>query len=74
MVNIVSGSALMLKATGGTANSPTSFIRVVYQTTPTGQVIVSTTTNGTTFTTRATFSGGECNLRIWRYAQGIGLW
>ncbi len=76
MVNIVSGSALMLKATGGTANSPTSFIRVVYQTTPTSQVIVSTTTNGATFTTRATFSGASATfasgdtLRVLAYGDG----
>ena len=48
----VNGDALILKATGGNANLPASFIRVRATAT---QVIVETTTNGVTFTNRASF-------------------
>jgi uncharacterized repeat protein (TIGR01451 family) len=51
----VNGTALILKATGGSASLPTSFIRVMVTGTT---VVVATTTNaGLTFTTRATFTG-----------------
>ena len=38
-------SGLILNATGGTSTAPTSFVRVLYQTTGTGQVVVPTTAN-----------------------------
>jgi hypothetical protein len=51
----VSGTALLLKATGGTTTKRASFIRVVFQN---NQLIVATTTNsGSSYTTRATFGG-----------------
>ena len=51
----VNGTSLYLKATGGSASLPTSFIRVMV--TGTTVVVATTTTAGLTFTTRATFTG-----------------
>jgi len=49
-----SGYALVLKATGGAASAPASYVRVRY----TGSsVVVETTTNGIAFTSQATFNG-----------------
>jgi hypothetical protein len=49
---------LFLKATGGTATAPTSYVRVRYTTAGGGTVTIATTTNGgTTFTTAATLTG-----------------
>jgi uncharacterized repeat protein (TIGR01451 family) len=54
----VNGTALLLKAGGGSAATPARFIRVLYNPTGTGSVVVATTTNsGGSFTTRATFTG-----------------
>ena len=60
----VSGSALLLKANGTTA-TPTSFIRVQYNTGGGGQIVVATTTNSNTalptsgtYTTIGTFTTG----------------
>jgi len=51
-------AALVLKATGGTANIPANFVRVQYQTAGAGQVVVATTTNsGVSYTTRGTLPG-----------------
>ena len=50
----LNGSSLLLKASGGTASSPASFIRVRYTGT---QVIVETTTNsGSTYTNRGSMA------------------
>jgi len=50
----LANSALILKASGGTAAAPANFIRVLYNGT---QVVVATTTNsGGLYTTRGTFS------------------
>lgn len=63
-------SGLILKASGGSAAAPNSYILVGYQG---GQVTVATTTNGLTFTTRATyaatFASGE-TLSATAYADG----
>jgi hypothetical protein len=60
--NTLNNTALILKASGGTAALPTNFIRVQYQTGGGGRVVVSTTTNGgTTFTTQATMPGAFAN-------------
>jgi hypothetical protein len=49
-------SALLLKASGGSANTPQNYIRVQYLTSGGGQVVVGTTTNtGGSFTTIGTF-------------------
>ncbi|HMN30230.1 MAG TPA: hypothetical protein PKE45_18905, partial [Caldilineaceae bacterium] len=51
--------ALFLKASGGTANLPANFIRVRYQTSGGGQVVVATTANGgISYTTLNTFNSG----------------
>jgi hypothetical protein len=56
------GTALVLKATGGSVALPTSFIRVRYETTAGGRVVVATTTNGgLSYTTRATLPGAFAN-------------
>lgn len=60
----LNGDSLVLKATGGTATLPASFIRVRYSTTAGGQVVVETTTNsGGSYTTRGTLTafGGFAN-------------
>src|SRR5262249_20303997 len=44
-------TGLVLKATGGTATAPTSYVRVRYTTAAGGTITIATTTNGTTFTT-----------------------
>ncbi len=49
-------TALFMKASGGSANTPQSYIRVRYLTSSGGQVSVQTTTNGLTFSTLGTFS------------------
>ena len=55
----LSGSSLVLKATGGTANSPASLVRVRYTGTT---VVVETTTNGGgSFTLRGTFPATLAN-------------
>ncbi len=52
----VNGTALYLKASGGSAALPLSFIRVLYNPSGTGNVVVATTTTGgLTFTLRFTF-------------------
>jgi len=52
------GSFLVLKGTGGSANTPANYIRVFYGTAGGGTVTVATTTNsGFTNTTRGTFTG-----------------
>jgi len=48
------GSFLVLKGTGGTANTPASFARVFYSSTA-GITVATTTNSGGTYTTRATF-------------------
>ena len=51
----LNGTSLVLKATGGTTTNRQNFIRVMFKN---NQVIVATTTNsGSSYTTRATFSG-----------------
>lgn len=53
-----SGSFLILKGSGGSANTPANFIRVIYNTGSGGTVTVATTINaGISYTTRATFTG-----------------
>jgi hypothetical protein len=53
----LNNSALLLKASGGSATTPQNYIRVQYQTTGGGQVVIGTTTNtGTSFTTLGTFA------------------
>jgi hypothetical protein len=53
-VNATTPSSLLLKASGGTANTPASYIRVGYAS---GSVTVATTTDaGVNLTTRATFA------------------
>ena len=60
----LTGSSLLLKVTngGGSNANPASYIRVQYQTTGGGQVLVQTTTNGNnvlpTFTTIGTLPSG----------------
>ncbi len=60
----VSGSSLLLKVTNGagSAANPANYIRVQYQTTGGGRVLVQTTTNGNnlvpTFTTTGTLTSG----------------
>ena len=54
---LLPGYSLILKATGGTATAPTSFIRVSYSPAGGGTITVATTTNGLTFTTAGTFTG-----------------
>jgi hypothetical protein len=44
-------TGLALKATGGTATAPTSYVRVRYTTAAGGTITIATTTNGTAFTT-----------------------
>jgi uncharacterized repeat protein (TIGR01451 family) len=52
------GSFLVLKGSGGNANTPANYIRVFYNTGSGGSVTVATTTNsGGSYTTRATFTG-----------------
>jgi hypothetical protein len=53
----LNNTALILKATGGTAAAPANFIRVQYQTGGGGRVVVSTT-NGGVATVRATIASG----------------
>jgi uncharacterized repeat protein (TIGR01451 family) len=43
---ILSNTSLILKASGGSSASPSKFIRVRYQTTNGGRIVVSTTLNG----------------------------
>jgi len=55
----VNNSSLLLKASGSpTLNVYPNSIRVQYQTSSGGQVVVATTTNGLTYTTRGTFASG----------------
>jgi hypothetical protein len=55
----LNNSALILKATGGSAASPANFIRVLYNA---GSVTVATTTNsGITYTVRATLAATFAN-------------
>lgn len=49
--------SLYLKASGTGSTSPGSAIRVRYSTSGGGQVVVATTTNGTSYTNSATFPG-----------------
>jgi hypothetical protein len=70
----VNNAALFLKATGGTATAPASYIRVQYQTTNGGQVVVATTVDsGATYIQRgtiaATFGVGD-TLAALAYADG----
>ena len=78
-------AALVLKATGGSANIPANFVRVQYQTTGGGQVVVATTTNsGISYTTRgtlpATFASGDTltasanasgTVLVWKTSGGV---
>jgi uncharacterized repeat protein (TIGR01451 family) len=58
----INGDALVLKASGGTANVPASFIRVRYSTGSGGQVIVeTTTTGGGSYTNRGTLAAALAN-------------
>jgi uncharacterized repeat protein (TIGR01451 family) len=53
--NTLSNTALILKATGGSAAAPQRFVRVQYQTNGGGRIVVSTTTNsGGNYTQRGT--------------------
>ncbi|MDZ4718393.1 MAG: SdrD B-like domain-containing protein [Roseiflexaceae bacterium] len=53
----VDTSALFLKASSGSANTPQNYLRVQYRTSGGGQVVVGTTTNtGVSFTTIGTFA------------------
>ena len=60
----ITGTSLLLKVTNGvgSTNNPARYIRVQYQTTNGGRVLVQTTINGNvnnpTFTTLGTFSSG----------------
>jgi hypothetical protein len=55
----LNNAALVLKASGGGASIPANFIRVQYQTTGGGRIVVQTTTNaGVSYNTRATFTTG----------------
>jgi hypothetical protein len=55
----LNNAALVLKASGGSASIPANFIRVQYQTTSGGRIVVQTTTNsGGSYNTRATFTAG----------------
>ena len=55
----LNNAALVLKASGGSASIPANFIRVQYQTTGGGRIVVQTTTNaGGSYNTRATFTTG----------------
>jgi hypothetical protein len=62
---ILDNTSLILKATGGTASSPSKFIRVRYQTANGGRIVVSTTVNsGNTYTQQgadlaAVFASGD---------------
>jgi uncharacterized repeat protein (TIGR01451 family) len=61
----VDGASLLLKASGGTATNPASYIRVRYTTASGGQVIIETTTNsGTNFTPQTTFNGAFANGNV----------
>jgi uncharacterized repeat protein (TIGR01451 family) len=61
----LNNTALILKATGGSAASPARFVQVLYQTNNGGRIVVSTTTNsGNGYTQRGTnlpvsFSNGQ---------------
>jgi uncharacterized repeat protein (TIGR01451 family) len=55
-------AALILKATLGTTTSPARYVRVLYQTASGGRVVVQTTTNGSTFTTRGTLDNANSNF------------
>ncbi|NUQ84072.1 MAG: DUF11 domain-containing protein [Anaerolineales bacterium] len=51
-------AALILKASGGTVTAPSNFIRVRFQTTGGGRILVQTTTNGGgSYTTRGILTG-----------------
>jgi hypothetical protein len=55
-------SALLLKASGGSATTPQNYIRVQYQTASGGQIVVGRTTNtGGSFTTLGTFPAAFAN-------------
>jgi len=49
-------SALILKASGGSANAPANFIRVRYNPLTSATVVETTANGGSTFTTRRTFA------------------
>ncbi len=58
----LNNSALILKATGGTAAAPSTFLRVRYSTGSGGQVIVQRTTNsGGTYAAVSTFAASFAN-------------
>ena len=67
----VTGTALILKASGGSTTARQNFIRVRYQS---GQVVIATTTNsGSSYTTRATLTGAFASgdvLSATAYADG----
>ncbi|MEP7135950.1 MAG: SdrD B-like domain-containing protein [Chloroflexota bacterium] len=72
----INGSSLILKATGGSANSPGSFIRVQYNGT---QAVVQTSTNsGVTYTTvssfAATFVNGDTLTVVANTDGSVDVW
>ena len=81
----LNNSALVLKATGGVATIPANFVRVQYQTSGGGQIVVETsTTAGLTYATQGTLSGsfvsgdtltaeadGSGTVSVWKTSSGV---
>jgi uncharacterized repeat protein (TIGR01451 family) len=75
----LNNAALVLKATGGSATTPSNFIRVRYSTGSGGQVIVESTTNGggaysTRGTLAATFANGDTLTAVANADGSVDVW
>ena len=78
----LNNAALLLKVSGGNANTPTNFIRVQYQTNGGGRVQIATTTNGgigaNGYTQRGTLSGnfasGDTLTAVADVAGTVTVW
>jgi hypothetical protein len=76
-------AALILKATGGSGGSRANYVRVQYQTTGGGRVVVATTTNGTAVTPNftqagaalaATFASGDRLTAVVNASGRVDVW
>ncbi|MEP7203436.1 MAG: hypothetical protein ABI894_12550 [Ilumatobacteraceae bacterium] len=76
--NTPNDSGLMLKASGGSAISPSNFLRVRYSPAGGGSLTVDTTSNGTTFTNVTTFgvafASGDRLAAVANADGSVDLW